>query len=220
MNLPPEDGAPDNCTEFTGIISGVPETIPLPFLSECIMLLASKESVEREVLAWARKAIKRRIMTKTFTDQELDDLLEVTKEAGRAVGYAQAKLEMALERSKAGSHTLAPVEPAIVDDVAAKREELKVQAHKIENEERYKTRQTVAMTKAIALDYIKSVAPQIVGPSEIIKNTRRTAGVFISFGTLNRAMDQLVETGEAEQIERSRWRYKGRADVTPLKSVR
>jgi hypothetical protein len=41
--------------------------------------------------------------------------------------------------------------------------------------------------------------------------------VFISFGTLNRAMALLVDTGEIELTERSRWRFKGR---TELRSVR
>lgn len=217
MNSPRKDGAPNDFVERTGGISGAPEMIPHPFVSECIILLASKESVERQVLAWARKSIKRRIMTKTLTDKELDDLLAVTKEAGRAAGYAQAKLEMALERAKSGGQAIASTEPVVAAD---KLEELRVQARKSENKERYKTRQTVSMTKAVALDYLRDVAPQIVGPSEIIKNSKRTMDVFISFGTLNRAMEQLVDSGEVERIERSRWRYKGRADVAPLKSVR
>ena len=41
-------------------------------------------------------------MTKTLTEKELTDLLNATKEAGRAAGYAQAKQEIAIERLRAG----------------------------------------------------------------------------------------------------------------------
>jgi hypothetical protein len=64
------------------------------------------------------------------------------------------------------------------------------------------------MTKTIALDYLRSVAPQVVGPSEIIKNTKKTQDIFISFGTLKRAIDALIDAGEVEQTEPSRWRFK------------
>ena len=82
------------------------------------------------------------------------------------------------------------------------------QAEKSEDDELYKTRTTVAMTRAIALDYLKTAFPRVVGPSEIKKNSHKVLKVIISFGTLKRAMESLIEAGEVEQIEPSRWRYK------------
>ena len=57
------------------------------------------------------------------------------------------------------------------------------------------------MTKTIALDYCKSVAPRIVGPSEIKKNSEKAHKIFISFGTLKRAMDAPMEAEEVEQVK-------------------
>jgi len=161
-------------------------------------------------------------MKKTFDQNELDDLLAAVRAAGRAEGYAQAKLELALERASVNAGSLATAERGGVADNppsgAEKLEALKEEARKADETEEYKTRTTVTMTKTIALDYIKSVAPRIVGPSEIIKNSKKTLNVFISFGTLNRAMAALVDAGEAEQTEPSRWRYKGVG--TTLRSVK
>jgi hypothetical protein len=64
-------------------------------------MLASKESVTAAIVAWA----KRRIMNNPFSSKELEELLEAARAAGRAEGYAQAKLEMALERVNATAET-------------------------------------------------------------------------------------------------------------------
>ena len=192
----------------------------LPIVPDYGSMLASKESVAREILAWA----KRRIMNNPINEKELEKVLEAARAAGRAEGYAQAKFEMALEIAKTVVELPQAEKPAIPSDILAskaeKLETLQVEAKKAEEEETYKTRATVSMTKAIALDYIKSAAPRIVGPSEIKKNSEKNLGVFISFGTLHRAMVKLVDAGEVEQLEPSRWRYKGRTEIAPLKSVR
>jgi hypothetical protein len=198
----------------------VPFVFLLPTAPTCENILASRESVTIEIVAWA----KRLIMRKSFSEKELEDLLEAVRAAGRAEGYAKAKLEMALERASLPSGLSETGETADGDDSARpkadKVEILRDQARQIEAKETYTTRTTVTMTKTIALDYLKSAAPRIVGPSEIIKNTKKTLNVFISFGTLNRAMEQLVDAGEAEQTEPSRWRYKGRVDAVQFKSVK
>jgi len=151
-------------------------------------------------------------MNKSIGDKELEELLEATRAAGRAEGYAQAKFEMALERAKAAA--AAPPTPASSSD-----DQMGGQEPKTVGGEPYKTRTTVNMTRQIALDYLKSAAPRIVGPSEIKKNSEKKLNVFISFGTLSRAMVSLVESGEVEQIEQSRWRYRGHTEL-PLRSVR
>jgi len=166
-------------------------------------------------------------MSNTFNIKELPALLAAARAGGRAEGYAEAKLEMALERANASAEApeiQKPAEnftpPAQKLDVVEKLKQLGSQAEKAEQDTPYTTRTTVAMTKTIALDYAKSVAPRIVGPSEIIKNSKKTLNVFISFGTLKRAMDSLIEAGEIEQTEPSRWKYKGRIETVALKSVR
>ena len=160
-------------------------------------------------------------MNNSIDAKELDELLEAARAAGRAEGYAQARFDMARERAKLVT-TQPPVEkPAFNFDVPVskveKLESLKIEAKKAEEEETYKTRTTVTMTRTIALDYLKSVAPRVVGPSEIKKNSEKDLNIFISFGTLKRAMEQLVASGEAEQVESSRWRYKA---GSVLRSVR
>lgn len=165
-------------------------------------------------------------MNNSIDTRELEELLEAARAAGRAEGYAQAKFEMARERAKLVAWQPQTEKPVANADVPApkveKLESLKAEAQKTEAEEVYKTRTTVTMTKTIALDYLKSVAPRVVGPSEIKKNSEKDLNIFISFGTLKRAMDQLVESGEAEQTEPSRWRYKGRSTDAGilLRSVR
>ncbi len=163
-------------------------------------------------------------MNNPFSSKELEELLEAARAAGRAEGYAQAKLEMALERVNATAETTKAKQESPASQVTPphvrKLQELSAEAQRAETDEVYKTRTTVSMTKTIALDYIKSVAPRIVGPSEIKKNSEKTLKVFMSFGTLARAMTVLVEAGEVEQLEPSRWRYKGRSDAIPLKSVK
>lgn len=199
---------------------GASDVIVLPGVPNCVSMLASKESVAAAVLIWA----KRRVMNKTFNMKELQNLLDASHAAGVAEGYAKAKLEMALERAGVAPESLQHQETDVSADdspsKAAKLEEIRTQAQKDEEEQIYTTRMTVSMTKTIALDYIKSVAPRVVGPSEIKKNSEKALDVFISFGTLNRAMAILVKDGEAELIEKSRWRYKGRADSLPLRSVK
>jgi hypothetical protein len=192
----------------------------LPTVPDYGSLLASRESVATAVVAWA----KRRIMNKSISDNELEALLLAARAAGDAEGYARAKFEMALERARAAVEILPANESQILtvepQSGAEKLEVLKEQAKKAEGEEVYKTRTTVSMTKTIALDYLKNAAPRIVGPSEIKKNSEKALKVFISFGTLSRAMAALVESGHVEQIEASRWKYKGSAEAIPLKSVR
>jgi hypothetical protein len=204
------------------LITAVPDAFSLPEVSDCALVFHNKESVALAILAWA----KRRIMNNSISDKELDELLEAARAAGRAEGYAQAKFEMARQRAKIAVGQIQPEQPAVISDVPAskieKLEELKATAQKAEEEEGYKTRTTVTMTKTIALDYLKSVAPRIVGPSEIKKNSEKSLNIFISYGTLKRAMDQLVESGDVDQMESSRWRYKGRGTDagTLLRSVR
>jgi len=167
-------------------------------------------------------------MKSSFTKKELDDLLVATRAAGRAEGYAQAKYEMALERASADASGEPPSTnsntPTVYSDDllsrAAKVNALTEKAQKAEEENVYKTRTTVTMTRTIALEYIKSVAPRVVGPSEIKKNSEKDLSIFISFGTLKRAMSQLVEMGEVEQIEESRWRAKSRSDGAMLRALK
>jgi hypothetical protein len=189
----------------------------LPTAPDYASMLSSKESVANEILAWA----KRRIMNNPIGEKELENLLAAARAAGRAEGYAQAKYEMALERARAVIESPQAEKPRVSSEPLAPNTEklviLQAEAKKIEDSEAYKTRMTVSMTKAIALDYIKNAAPRIVGPSEIKKNSEKNLSVFISYGTLKRAMDGLVEAGEVEQVEPSRWRYK---PAVALKSVR
>jgi hypothetical protein len=208
-------GAPDDLAAGATFIA--PAVTLLPFVSKCSLLAASKESVAIAIATWA----KRQLMSNSLNKKQLEELLEATRKAGWAAGYAQAKLEIAL--AQAGSGGEAPKVEEISEEARSrteKLENLKTQAEEAEEGELYKTRTTVSMTKAIALDYLKSVAPRIIGPSEIIKNSKKKLGVFISFGTLSRAMASLTEGGEVEQIEQSRWRYKLRADAISLKSVK
>jgi len=160
-------------------------------------------------------------MSNSLNKKELEGLLEAARAAGRAEGYAQARLEIALERAGAGGDTPktqeTDKEPLFRD---LKLEDVKIRTEKAVEEAPYTTRTTVAMTKTIALDYLKSVTPRVVGPSEIIKNTKKTLNVFISFGTLKRAIEALVDAGEIEQLEPSRWRFKGHTGTASLKSVR
>jgi hypothetical protein len=187
------------------------------------LMVESRESVADAIIRWAAKRIKRRIMNRSLDEKELERLLQAARAAGDAEGYARAKAEMALEKARETLVT-APVTYEVTpsDSASTKAEKLelfKEEAKKAVENEVYKTRVTVTMTKAIALDYIKSVAPRIVGPSEIKKNSEKNLDVFISFGTLQRAMAKLVTEGEVELIEPSRWRYKGAA-TAPLRSVK
>jgi hypothetical protein len=197
----------------------VPDVPLLPFVPKHPTLLESKEAVTVEIITW----VKRRLMNKTFSQKELDELLAAVRAAGRAEGYAQARIELAMERagvvqtpSMTGESVGQAANPPSREE---KLETLKEQAREAEAKEEYKTRTTVTMTKTIALDYLRSVAPRLVGPSEIIKNTQKNLNLYISFGTLNRAMSALIETGDVEQTEKSRWRYRGRSEL-PLKSIR
>jgi hypothetical protein len=186
----------------------------LPTVSGCVFMLESRESVSLAVRDWA----KRRIMKGQIDKKELAELLEAARAAGRAEGYAQAKLEMALERagetqSTSGADFVSEPANSPQGDLlsrAQKLETVRMAAENAQENEVYKTRTTIKMTKAIALDYLKSVAPRIVGPSEIKKNSEKDLGLFISFGTLKRAMNALVEEGAVEQLEESRWRHKPR----------
>jgi len=186
-------------------------------------MVQSRESVAEAIIRWAAKRIKRRIMNRSIDEKELNRLLQAARAAGDAEGYARAKAEMALQRAQEvliSAPLTADVMPS--DSTVTKTEKLealRAEAEKAKENEVYTTRVTVTMTKAIALDYIKSVAPRIVGPSEIKKNSERNLDVFISFGTLQRAMAKLVDEDEVELIEPSRWRYKGSA-ATPLRSVK
>lgn len=160
-------------------------------------------------------------MANPLTKQELSELLDTARRAGYAEGYAVAKLELALDRV---TETKAEPEAERKNDsgrsVTAKTAELPFQAAKSEEDEPYATRTTLAMTKNIALDYLRNVAPRIVGPTEIKKNSEKALNIFISFGTLKRATEALVHAGEIEQIEPSRWRYKVRTDAAGLRSVK
>jgi hypothetical protein len=156
-------------------------------------------------------------MKKSLSENELEELLAAARAAGHAEGYAQAKYEMALQKARTALDSPSPEQ--VGEDGIEKAEILQAQAQGEQEKESYRTRTTVNMTRAIALDYLKGVAPRIVGPSEIKKNSEKSLGVFISFGTLNRAMSALVESGEVEQTEKSRWRYRGRSEL-PLKSVK
>jgi len=88
--------------------------------------------------------------------------------------------------------------------------------------EPYVSRTTIVATRAIALDYLRKVAPRSVGPTEIIKNAKSKLSVSISFQTLRRALDHLTQSGEVEQTEQSRWRYRAEeaGKVPTLRTVR
>ncbi len=161
-------------------------------------------------------------MNGSIDEKELERLLQIARAAGDAEGYARAKFEMAVERAKGTllSGSVADSATPVIPEATKpeKLESLEIEAQKIEDNQAYRTRMTVAMTRATALDYIKSVAPRIVGPAEIKKNSEKNLDVFISYGTLARAMADLVKAGEVEQLESSRWRYTSRA--APLRSIK
>jgi hypothetical protein len=168
-------------------------------------------------------------MNNPMTKKELSDLMETVRRAAYAEGYAQAKLdqqklEAALKGIKETGEASNTQETLELDGEAAskgqKLENLRDLAKKNEENELYTTKTTVSMVKAIALDYLREVGPRIVGPTEIIKNSKIKLNVRISFGTLNRAMEALVDAGEVELVEKSRWRFKGHPEIASLKSVR
>jgi hypothetical protein len=159
--------------------------------------------------------IKGLLMKSPLGSKELDEYIEAVKKAAYEEGYRRARLDMALGQDISTD----PAPERVKRDIDQPRlplpnerlEALREDARKAGEEQSYTTRTTVAMTKTIALDYLKRSAPRIVGPSEIKKNSEKDLKIFISFGTLKRAMDQLVATGEAEQVEPSRWRYKSQS---------
>jgi len=163
-------------------------------------------------------------MNKSISDNELEEYLRAARAAGDAEGYARAKFEMALEKAKAVLESGGAKGDLLKTDITTtkgdKLETLRNEAENAEKIEPYKTRMTVSMTKTIALDYLKNAAPRIVGPSEIIKNTKKSMGIFISFGTLNRAMEALIDAGEVELVEKSRWRFKERIGAKGSSSTR
>src|ERR1035441_5420045 len=72
----------------------------LPNVEKFDLTLASKESVAEAILIWAKWRV--RIMNNPLNKKELEQLLEAARAAGRAEGYAQARLEIALERAGTG----------------------------------------------------------------------------------------------------------------------
>lgn len=201
---------------FLLVVSPVPDAKFLPTVPKSDLNCSSKEAVATAILL----AAQRRIMAKTLNKKELSDLMTTVRRAGYAEGYAQAKMDMAL------GEVDAPPQAEEVDqelDLVTPQTEMlsssTIGAAKTPDDGSYKTRTTVKATKAIALDYIKSAAPRIVGPTEIKKNSEKALNIFISFGTLKRATDALVADGEIEAVEQSRWRYKQRSE-TGLRSVK
>ncbi len=185
----------ENCVPDAKFLSATPNSD----------LTSSKEAVATAILL----AAKRRVMAKTLSKKELSDLMTTVRRAGFAEGYAQAKMDMAIgEVGKGHSEEEASDELDLAPPEPEKLATSTIGAAKAPDDNSYKTRTTVHATKAIALDYIKSAAPRIVGPTEIKKNSEKALSIHISFGTLKRATDALVEAGEIEQVEQSRWRYK------------
>jgi hypothetical protein len=206
------------CTENEASVpnvSFVPTVTLLPTVKKYALVVESKKSVSTAIFEWAKWRV--RIMATSLDKKELDAIIAAARAAGRAEGYAQARLDMALERVGVGTDVISgdadtPTAPASTQNFDTKTQKidaLRAEAEKIEANEPYKTRTTVNMTRQIALDYLKNAAPRIVGPSEIIKNTQKDLKLFISFGTMNRAMAALVDAGEVELVEKSRWKYKG-----------
>ena len=208
-----EVGLHADARSFLLVKTVVPTANLLPFVSKAALNAESK----RVVATTIHLAAQRRIMAKTLNKKELSDLMVTVRRAGFAEGYAQAKLDMALGQ--------ADEVPALEDtqresDVAPELPIVTPSATpaSTEGDDLYKTRTTVNTTKAIALDYIKSVAPKIVGPTEIKKNSEKKLNIFISFGTLKRAVVSLVEEGLIEQVEESR--YRAHPDAISLRSVK
>ena len=208
-----EVGLHADARSFLLVKTVVPTANLLPFVSKAALNAESK----RVVATTIHLAAQRRIMAKTLNKKELSDLMVTVRRAGFAEGYAQAKLDMALGQ--------VDEVPALEDtqresDVAPELPIVTPSATpaSTEGDDLYKTRTTVNTTKAIALDYIKSVAPKIVGPTEIKKNSEKKLNIFISFGTLKRAVVSLVEEGLIEQVEESR--YRAHPDAISLRSVK
>jgi hypothetical protein len=202
---------------FLLVENGVPDAKLLPIVSKRAVNASSKEAVATAILL----AAKRRVMAKTLSKKELSDLMTTVRRAGFAEGYAQAKMDMALgEVGEVPSEEDAPEELDLVLPPSKTPNNSAVMAARTPDDGFYKTRTTVNTTKEIALDYIRSAAPRVVGPTEIKKNSEKALNIFISFGTLKRATDALVEAGEIEQVEASRWRYKPRAETAGLRSVK
>ena len=210
-----EVGLHADARSFLLVKTVVPTANLLPFVSKAALNAESKGVVATTI----HLAAQRRIMAKTLNKKELSDLMVTVRRAGFAEGYAQAKLDMALGQ--------VDEVPALEDtqresDVAPELPIVTPSATPVtastEGDDLYKTRTTVNTTKAIALDYIKSVAPKIVGPTEIKKNSEKKLNIFISFGTLKRAVVSLVEEGLIEQVEESR--YRARPDAISLRSVK
>lgn len=210
-----ESGLHAATKSFLLVKTVVPTANLLPLVSKYATSAESKGIVATTI----HLAAQRRIMAKTLNKKELSDLMLTVRRAGYAEGYAQAKLDMALgevDESPLSAEAQQEADNAPELPIVAPR--TTPTAAPTEDDGLYKTRTTVNTTKAIALDYIRSVAPKIVGPTEIKKNSEKKLNIFISFGTLKRAVVALVEEGLIEQVEESRFR--ARPDAMGLRSVK
>jgi hypothetical protein len=205
--------------------SAAPVATILPDVSTADIAAASKRAVAQEILS----AAKRRVMANHMTKKELSDLMETVRRAAYADGYAQAKLdqkklEAALADVKETGEAHNTQEMLGLGGETSSREQklenLRALAGKYDETELYQTKATVSMVKAIALDYLRDAGPRLVGPTEIIKNSKIKLNVRISFGTLNRAMAALIEADEVELVEPSRWRLKSNPDSASVRKIR
>jgi hypothetical protein len=73
----------------------------------------------------------------------------------------------------------------------------------------YISKTPFTVTKELAFQYLQSVAPRMVGPTEIVKNVSAQTGNPLSYTTVKRALEALVTSGKAEQVGDRRWRAIG-----------
>ena len=70
----------------------------------------------------------------------------------------------------------------------------------------YVSRTPFGTTKKLTLEYLQSISPRVAGPTEIIKNTKQRTGTAMTFATVGRAIEQLIDEKLVEKTDRSRWR--------------
>jgi hypothetical protein len=70
----------------------------------------------------------------------------------------------------------------------------------------YVSRTPFGTTKKYTLEYLQGIAPKMAGPTEIIKNTKNKTGITMTYATVARAIDELIDENQVEKADRSRWR--------------
>jgi hypothetical protein len=119
--------------------------------------------------------------------KEFQEYIEAVRRAGFAEGYAAAKMESAL----GGVRSPEKLSKEKVDRPVAS----------------YISKTPFEITKTLTFDYLREVAPRLVGPTEIVKNVS-AGGTEVAYTTVKRSLDALVKAGSAEKIGAKRWRLR------------